>query len=96
MSYDIYDQQGYVGTGPSIKGWTDLQKALSDKNEILYPQMSSMVKRGYANSPVRLKLECIALSKIVPQVDVKKTLIAIGKACAKAQAIVILHNHIGA
>lgn len=94
MSYDIYDENGFVLSGPSINGLKELKSAVKKKNAGLYPQMASILKYGYATSPIRLKQECVELSKAIDSKDVKSTLIELGKAAAKSQTIVILHDHL--
>lgn len=97
MSYAIYSEKGYIAPGPSIGGLRDLSNALTSKkiNPVMYPQVSRLFQEGVANSPLRLRLECVALSKVVTQPDVKQTLIELGKAAAKAKTIVILHDGMG-
>jgi len=95
MAYDIHDEDGYVGGGPSINGLRELKAELSRISTAVYPQMASLITNGYAASPARFKHECMALSKQVQGINVKKTLIELGKAASKAKTIVILHDHIG-
>lgn len=94
MSYDIYDEKGYVAGGPSIGGMSDLKNAIKPLSAATYPQMSSLLKFGYSASPIRLKYEAMKLGKQVQSSTVAATLVELGKAAAKAQHIVILHNHL--
>jgi hypothetical protein len=95
MAYDIYDEKDYVAGGPSIGGLSDLKDELKRISPATYPQMASLLTYGFAKSPMRLKYEAMALSKQVQSPTVKATLIELGKAAAKSQTIVILHNHLG-
>ena len=94
MAYELFDSKGVVHNGPSIGGLADLKTELRVKHisSAMYPQMASFIHNGYANSPIRFKLECVALSRAVTDPTVKATLIELGKGSAKAKGIVILHD----
>ena len=94
MSYEIYDSKGPVHSGPSIGGLADLKQELMTKkiSSAGYPQLASFLYHGFANSPLRFKLECVALSRAVNDPTVKSTLIELGKGAAKAKGIIILHD----
>jgi len=93
MAYDLHDEKGFVGGGPSINGLRVLKASLQHISPAVYPQMASLMKYGYANSPLRLKYETMALVKGVKDIGAKSTLVQIGKVAAKARTIVILHAH---
>lgn len=94
MAYDLHDEKGFVGGGPSINGLRTLKAALASISPAVYPQMASLIKHGYANSPLRLKYETQALIKATNDLGAKSTLTQIGKVAAKAKSIVILHDHV--
>jgi hypothetical protein len=94
MAYDLHDEKGYVGGGPSINGLRALKADLVHVSPNVYPQMAMLLTHGFANSPLRLKYEAAALSKLVKNMGPRKTLIEIGKIAAKSKTIVILHNHL--
>jgi hypothetical protein len=94
MAYDLHDSKGFVGGGPNINGLRALKIELSHVSPAVYPQMAMFMTYGYATSPLRLKYEAAALSKQCKDPGVKNTLLEISKISAKADSIVILHNHV--
>lgn len=93
-AYDLYDEKGFVGGGPSINGLRVLKASLKSISPAVYPQMASLLKYGYANSPLRLKYEVVALCKAAKDLGAKNTLVQIGKVASKAKNIVILYDHV--
>lgn len=90
MSYDLYNENGYVGPGPCINGLRQLKQATKSKSTIKYPTIAHLLKHGYAPSPILLKGEAMGLSREVTDKGVKATLLEIGKAASKSNDIVIL------
>lgn len=97
MAYYIYDYNGLIDSGPSIGGLRDL-KADLDKHVInaeKFPQMALFLKQGFASSPIRFRIELIALEQIVKDETVKSSLTMLANAVSKCKEIVILRDSLG-
>lgn len=92
MSYDLYNEKGYIGPGPCINGLKALKTAVKGLSTIKYPTIAQLLKHGYAVSPILLKHEAMEVSKQVTDKGVKASLIDIGKAASKSNDIVILKS----
>jgi hypothetical protein len=93
MAYELFDVNGMVSHGPSIKGWDELRLALNkivDANS--YPQTNMLFRLGYATGPLALKVELGILQKKLKDPIQQSTVQTLIDAATRSKEIVILRH----
>ena len=93
MAYQIFDSNGPVGHGPSINGMKELLAHLRNViSPSQYPQANMFFHNGFAQSPIRLRVELESIAKLVKDETCRKTLLELSKMAQKCKEIVILRD----
>ena len=91
MSYELHDEDGEIGSGPSNNGLSQLKKYVTDNGN--HPALDMLLEHGVTHLIMKLSVECAALAEKCPDPNVKSSLVSLSKDAKKAKGVVILSSH---
>lgn len=89
MGYTYSDANGYLDGGPSISGLKQIKKVLA-MAQGSFSSLQDLLNHGYTISLAALAEDCMRLSKLTRNKDVKCSLEHLAKLTGKAEEMIVL------